>query len=119
MSELFDERGRPLDELLDLEALAHAAGLPARTVVRFVVLGLIDPVDPVGEHDTESVSWSARTARFRPDALARIARIQRLRRHLSVNLAGVGVVLELLERVEELERELERRGLPTRPARRV
>jgi hypothetical protein len=113
VSELFDEHGRPLDEELDVEALARAAGLSTHTVVRVVVLGLIDPV---GEPDMECVSWSVRTARFRPDALARIARIQRLRRHLSVPLAGVGVVLELLERVETLERELERRGLPTRSA---
>ena len=122
MSEVFDEHGRPLDEILDVEALARAAGVSTRTVVRFVVLGLIDPVDERDDEpgvDPENVSVSWRTARFRADALARIARIQRLRRHLAVNLHGVGVVLELLDRVESLERELGRRGTPTRPQRRV
>lgn len=124
MSELFDEHGRPLDEVLDVEALARAAGVSTHTVVRFVVLGLIDPVDERGDEpgdetgaDPENVSVSWRTARFRADALARIARIQRLRRDLAVNLAGVGVVLELLDRVEALERELARRA-PTRAPRR-
>jgi hypothetical protein len=115
VSELFDEHGRPLEEDYDLEALARAAGLSTRALVRFVVLGLIDPLPERGP-GAASQAWER--ARFPAQALARIARIQRLRRHLQVNLAGVGVVLELLERVEALERELERRHVPTRPSRR-
>ncbi|MBW1980042.1 MAG: hypothetical protein JRJ12_02370 [Deltaproteobacteria bacterium] len=42
-----------------------------------------------------------------PDTLVpRIWKIIRLRRDLGINLAGIGLVLDLLDRIEELEREL-------------
>jgi DNA-binding transcriptional MerR regulator len=44
-----------------------------------------------------------------PDRVVpRIRRILRLRKDLGVNWAGIGVVLDLLDRMEALERELGR-----------
>jgi len=71
-------------------------------VHRFVRLGLVDPIDTRGTPE----QWL-----FENEAVPLIAKILRLRNELGVNYAGVGVVLELLERINTLEnriRELER-----------
>ncbi|KGO32730.1 hypothetical protein JT06_18765 [Desulfobulbus sp. Tol-SR] len=71
-------------------------------VHRFVRLGLVDPIDTRGTPE----QWL-----FENEAVPLIAKIIRLRNELGVNYAGVGVVLELLERINMLEnriRELER-----------
>lgn len=70
-------------------------------VHRFVRLGLVDPVDARGNPE----QWL-----FKRDAVPLIAKIIRLRNELGINYSGVGVVLELLERINKLEnriRELE------------
>jgi len=70
-------------------------------VHRFVRLGLVDPVDT---RETPE-RWL-----FESDAVPLIAKIIRLRNELGINYSGVGVVLELLERINMLEnrvRELE------------
>ncbi len=70
-------------------------------VHRFVRLGLVDPVDTRGTPE----QWL-----FENEAVPLIAKILRLRNDLGVNYSGVGVVLELLERITALEnrvRELE------------
>lgn len=77
---------------LSLEAFAHETGLHPHIVVRLVSLGLIDAhEDPSGE------------LRFPVTQVAVVAKIQRLRRGLGLNYAGVGAVLALLDRVAELE----------------
>ncbi|HEX3539930.1 MAG TPA: chaperone modulator CbpM [Acidimicrobiales bacterium] len=77
---------------LDLERFSRTAGLHPELVVRLVDLGLLDAaVDARGE------------LRFPPAQLARAARIQRLRHGLSLNYAALGLVLDLLDRVETLE----------------
>ncbi|MFD4254852.1 chaperone modulator CbpM [Amycolatopsis thermoflava] len=83
------------DGWLGVESFARAAGTHPDLVVRFVALGLLDP-----ERDRAGALW------FAPDQLARLARIQRLRAAFSVNYAALGLVLDLLERVEQLERAL-------------
>ena len=62
------------------------------------MLGLLDPR---GEGDEPT---------FGPEALPRVRRMLRLRRDLQVGWTSLGLVLDLLERVERLERELARRG---------
>jgi hypothetical protein len=60
---------------------------------RFVALGLLDATR--GSRGGEL--W------FGLDAPGSVARIQRLRMGLGLNYAAVGVVLDLLERIHELE----------------
>jgi DNA-binding transcriptional MerR regulator len=50
---------------------------------------------------------------FSEAVVPRIWRILRLRRDLGINLAGIGVVLELLDRIEDMEREVARLRKPT------
>jgi MerR family transcriptional regulator/heat shock protein HspR len=40
--------------------------------------------------------------------IQRLRQIQRLKDDLGVNLAGIEVILQLLERIEELQNEIER-----------
>jgi hypothetical protein len=77
---------------LDLAAFSRASGLHPELVARLVCLGLLDA----------HASSSGQPA-FAPDQLARAARIQRLRAGLSLNYAAIGVVLDLLDRIDILE----------------
>jgi chaperone modulatory protein CbpM len=85
---------------LRAEVVAERCGLHPDLVRRLTALGLLEPVAQAGED-----VW------FAPSAVARVARIERLHRELSLNYAAVGIVLDLLERVERLEAELRRAGL--------
>ena len=87
---------------LGLEGFSRAAGLHPELVRRLVVLGLLDATA-----DAEGELWFTRAE------LARVARIERLRRGLALNYAALGLVLDLLDRIEELEAA--RRGRPLRP----
>jgi hypothetical protein len=61
-------------------------------VRRFVALGLLPC-----KRDARGEPW------FEPSALAAVPRIQRLRVGLGLNYAAIGLVLDLLDRIEELE----------------
>lgn len=77
---------------LDLDSLADAAGLHPQLVRRFVALGLLD-----ASADVAGRLW------FAPSALYEVARIQRLRAGLHLNYAAIGLVLDLLDRIDELQ----------------
>jgi chaperone modulatory protein CbpM len=77
---------------LDLDTFARRSGLHPDTVRRFVALGLL----PCQKHPRGQL-------RFDASALRIVARIQRLRIGLGLNYAAIGLVLDLLDRIEELE----------------
>jgi DNA-binding transcriptional MerR regulator len=80
---------------LDLESFARAAGVHPELVRRLAILGLLEP-----DRDSTGELW------FGPAQLVALARIQRLRAGLGLNYAALGVVVDLLDRVAELERAL-------------
>lgn len=82
--------------LLTLEDLASAAGLHPELVDVFVRHQLVEPIANTGSRPLFSTS-----------SVERLERILRIRHDLGVNLAGVGVILELMERTQHLQRELE------------
>jgi chaperone modulatory protein CbpM len=83
---------------LPVEQFAAASGLHPQLVARLVALGLLD-----GHTD-------ATGAVVLPAAqITRAARIIRLRTGLGLNYTAVGVVLDLLDRIEELEAALRAR----------
>jgi len=84
----------PSRETLTLDDLSRLVDLHPEMVLRLVDLGLVEP--EVGEPD-----WL-----FQDTAVPRIWKIKRLHRDLGINWAGIGVVLDLLERIEGLEREI-------------
>ncbi|GGK78652.1 hypothetical protein Sme01_22700 [Sphaerisporangium melleum] len=85
-----------------LEEFARAGGLHPDHVRRLVALGLLEPLD---RHDED--------LRFPPSQLAVLGRIERLHEGLSINYAALGVVLDLLDRIAELESALRRYSRPT------
>jgi DNA-binding transcriptional MerR regulator len=81
---------------LTLEELAHTARLHPNLIESFVDFGLLEPVGRDGPH-----------LLFDTSAILRVRAIQRLRRDLGVNLAGVAVILNLTERLRSMQRELD------------
>ena len=83
--------------MLDLGSFARAAGLHPASARQLVALGLLD-----ASADSRGELW------FAPTQIAVVARIQRLRAGFSLNYAAVGLVVDLLNRIAELEADLRR-----------
>lgn len=81
--------------LLTDEEVAKRCGIHPEMVKRLVVLGLIDPVESAPDL-------------FFPEVTIRIQRVLRLRRDLGVNYSAAALILDLLDRIEELEQRLRR-----------
>src|SRR3954447_1901064 len=77
---------------LTLRAFCRASGLHPELVGRLVRLGLLDATPDAAGQPV-----------FAPDQVARAARIGRLRSQLSLNYAAIGLVLDLLDRIDVLE----------------
>ena len=83
-------------EQLTLNGLAACTGVHPALIEYFVDYGLLEP--------------SARTGTqlfFDAACIARLRMIERLRRDLGANLAGIAVILDLLDRLTSLQREVE------------
>jgi DNA-binding transcriptional MerR regulator len=77
---------------LDIESFSRLAGLHPELVGRFVRLGLLEATaSPGGD------------LFFAPAQVHRADRIQRLRAGLTVNYAALGLVMDLLDRIDVLE----------------
>ena len=81
-----------------LTEVAARVGVHPELLDRFVRLGLIEFTGST--MDGEFI--------FGPDVIPAIGRILRLRNELGVNYAGVGVILELIARIEALESRVEK-----------
>ena len=77
-----------------LDNLAALAGIHPALVERFVEYGLIDPI---ATHGSLFLFDSSKSLRLRS--------IMRLRNDLGINLQGVAVVLDLIQRLSDLERD--------------
>jgi len=86
---------------LSLAGFAASAGLHPELVRRLVKLGLVQAT-----RDSAGELWFTRAE------LVTVARIQRLRTGLSLNWAAIGLVLDLLDRIDVLERDLRARPRP-------
>jgi len=84
---------------LSLDSFAAQAGMHPELVRRLVALGLLEPYRDA----------SGRLC-FAAPQLRAVARIQRLRAGLSVNYAALGLVMDLLDRIEVLEAALRATG---------
>jgi DNA-binding transcriptional MerR regulator len=92
MSSNLVKRSRSSTLRLDLEAFARAANLHPDLVRRFVTLGLL-----TATMDADGTMW------FEPAQLREAARITRLRSGFALNYAAIGLVADLLDRIDKLE----------------
>lgn len=83
-------------EHLALDELALHADMHPELVERFVEFGLITPIERVGDR-----------LFFDPSTVSRLRTIVRLRGNLGINLAGVSVILDLLDKLCAAQRENE------------
>jgi DNA-binding transcriptional MerR regulator len=88
--------GSPQGSLLTLQEIARLVGIHPELVDKLMALGLIDPTETTPE------------PLFDVATILRIRRILRLRHDLGVNWVGIGIVLDLLAKVEALEQEIVR-----------
>jgi hypothetical protein len=82
--------------LLPVGEVARLAGIDPDFVARLMDLGLLDPVETTPEPF------------FTVSAVLRIRRIMRIHHDLGVNWAGMGVVMDLLAKIDDLEHEVAR-----------
>jgi DNA-binding transcriptional MerR regulator len=83
-------------EQVTLDALAASAGLHPSLVECFVEFGLLEPEERTGPQMLFNVS-----------CISRLRTIVRLRRDVGANLAGIAVILDMLDRIAALQRENE------------
>ncbi|WP_329079726.1 MULTISPECIES: chaperone modulator CbpM [unclassified Streptosporangium] len=87
---------------LDLETFARATGTHPELVRRLVALGVLDAWTDAAGH-----LW------FPPSQLLTMARVRRLRAGFSINYAALGLVMDLLDRIADLEAAQRGRSRPT------
>ncbi|CDM66419.1 chaperone modulator CbpM [Pyrinomonas methylaliphatogenes] len=85
-----------LDEPLAIEEVAEATGAHERLLHRLVQSGLLEAI----WNEAGKPMLTTRT-------MLRFRRMQRLHRDLGVNFAGAAVILDLLDRIEQMRRELD------------
>jgi DNA-binding transcriptional MerR regulator len=83
---------------LDLETVAARTGLHPELLRRFAALGLVETTPDANGRPCFPLS-----------TVAEVARIQRLRTALSLNYAAIGLVLDLLDRIDVLEGQVRSR----------
>jgi DNA-binding transcriptional MerR regulator len=81
-------------DLLTLEALARRAHMHPDLVERYVELGLIHPCEGEGP-----------SLVFEPSTVLRLDAVNRLRQSLGINMAGIAVVLDLIDQICALQDE--------------
>jgi chaperone modulatory protein CbpM len=84
-----------LEEPLSFDVVAETVGVSRMLVVRLARQGLIETLDSGADEPLVPRS-----------VVIQLRRMQRLRRDLRVNFAGAAVILDLVGRIEQLNREL-------------
>ncbi len=84
-----------LDEPVSCDVVAESVGARRSLILRLAQQGLIETLDS----GTDEPLLPRR-------AVIQLRRMQRLRRDLRVNFTGAAIILDLVGRIEELNREL-------------
>jgi len=87
---------RSATKLYHLQEVLEIVGISRRTLRVYEEVGLVTRVE--SEADSQV---------YEEEMLDTIRRIQRLRRDLGVNLAGVQVILEMRRKIEELQHSMD------------
>ena len=90
------------DVWLDLAGFAHACGTSSGFVEELILEGLLVP-----RIRTPALGFGG-------EEIARVRRILRLQHDFDATLASVAVMLDLIDEIEQLRRQLRRAGLEAR-----
>ena len=95
-----------LDEAheITLADLTRSCHVHAEWVMELIEEGVLEPVQPGGPQ------W-----RFKATSVVRVEKARRLQRDLGVNLPGIALALQLLERIDALEARLRTASWPPPP----
>ncbi|VUT25054.1 MAG: chaperone-modulator protein CbpM [Candidatus Methanolliviera sp. GoM_asphalt] len=85
------------ERLISMQELSFRCELHPEVIEHYVVLDLISPI-----------KYGKKGYLFRESAVDEIRIIQRLRRDLGVNLISAGIILDLLDEIDELKKEVSR-----------
>jgi chaperone modulatory protein CbpM len=88
-------------EQVTLADLTRTCRVHAEWVMELVEEGVIEPLGPGGPQ------W-----RFSATSIVRVQKAQRLQRDLGVNLPGIALALQLLDRIDALEARLRAVAVP-------
>jgi len=88
-------------EEVTLADLTRSCRVHAEWVMELVEEGVIEPLGPGGPQ------W-----RFSATSVVRVQKAQRLQRDLGVNLPGIALALQLLDRIDALEARLRATAVP-------
>ena len=91
-------------EEVTLADLTRTCRVHAEWVMELIEEGVIEPLGPGGPQ------W-----RFSATTVVRVQKAQRLQRDLGVNLPGIALALQLLDRIETLEARLRTAAVPSPP----
>jgi len=91
-------------EEVTLADLTRSCRVHAEWVMELVEEGVIEPLGPGGPQ------W-----RFSATSVVRVQKAQRLQRDLGVNLPGIALALQLLDRIDALEARLRATAVPPPP----
>ena len=80
---------------LSLNELCQACSSSAEWIIELVAEGIVEPVN------YQQTQW-----RFSGSSLQKAQTARRLHRDLGINLSGIALALELLEKIENLEERL-------------
>jgi chaperone modulatory protein CbpM len=100
------ETGQILEETAEitLQELIRTCRVHSEWVMELVEEGVVEPVSG------EGAQW-----RFSATSVVRVQKAHRLQRDLGVNLPGIALALELLDRIETLEARLRSAAMPGPP----
>ena len=82
---------------ISMVQLSERCMIPEGEIAELVYEGIIEPLR------VREKSW-----RFTRETLWRVQKVQRLRRDLELNLSGAALTMQLLDRIEELEKIIKR-----------
>lgn len=102
MTEQGTLRGQLVEEetLITLDELCRHCTVETEEVVTLVREGILDPA-------ADALDWQrAGCWQFHISSVRRVRTAVRLQRDLGVNLPGAALALELLDRIEELQRQI-------------
>lgn len=96
------------EEEITFAELTRTCRVHAEWVVELVDEGVIEPRGV--REGTQAPHW-----RFSATSIVRVEKARRLQRDLGVNLPGVALALELLDRIDALEQRLRSASPPPEP----